>query len=112
MAPSHPDADALMRAVLRSPADAMTRLVFADWLEGKGTPGGAAWASYIRLRAEAAAAGPGFARALARDKAADVAPAITARLTLTATQFVPHFDHFLDLLPAARFTITLNGYTP
>src|SRR5206468_9147692 len=42
----------------------------------------------------------------------EAATEITARLTLPAAQFVPHFDKFLDLLPAARFTITLSGFAP
>jgi uncharacterized protein (TIGR02996 family) len=112
MSPSNPAADALMRAVIQAPADAVARLVFADWLEETGQPGNLAWARYIRLRAEAAAADDSLARDLARHKAADIAPGITARLTLPAAQFVPHFDKFLDLLPAARFTITLNGFMP
>jgi uncharacterized protein (TIGR02996 family) len=110
--PSNPAADALMRAVIQAPADAVARLVFADWLEETGQPGNLAWARYIRLRAEAAAADTAVERDLARHKAADIAPGITARLTLPAAQFVPHFDKLLDLLPAARFTITLTGYRP
>jgi len=86
--------------------------VFADWLEETGQPGNLAWSRYIRLRAEAAAADNDLARDLARHKAAEIAPGITARLTLPAAQFVPHFDKFLDLLPAARYTITLDGYVP
>jgi uncharacterized protein (TIGR02996 family) len=112
MAPSPPDADALMRAVLRSPGDVVARLVFADWLEAAGGRGNVAWASYIRFRAEAAAATSALLRDLARHKAAEAAPEITARLTLPAAQFVPHFDTFLDLLPAARFTISLSGFAP
>ncbi|HEY2783447.1 MAG TPA: TIGR02996 domain-containing protein [Fimbriiglobus sp.] len=112
MSQSHPDADALMRAVLRSPADAVARLVFADWLEETGQRGNVAWAKYIRFRAEAADADSVIAKDLARHKAAEVAPEITARLTLPAGQFVPHFDQFLNLLPAVRFTITLSGFAP
>lgn len=111
---SHPptDADALMRAVLRSPADAVAKLVFADWLEETGHRGSLAWARYIRLRAEAAAADSILARDLARHSAAEAAPEITARLTLPAAQFVPYFEQFLDLLPASRYTITLSGFAP
>ena len=45
--------DGLVRRILADPGDALTRLVFADWLEESGDPDHEAWAVYIRLRARA-----------------------------------------------------------
>jgi uncharacterized protein (TIGR02996 family) len=46
--------DAFLRAVAANPEDDLPRLVFADWLEERGTPGDAARARFIRLQVELA----------------------------------------------------------
>ena len=107
-----PAADALMAAILAAPADPLPRLVFADYLDDTGTPGNAAWAEYIRLRAAAAAEGSAVVRELLGEAATDVAPRITAGLTLPATDFLTDVPSFRDLLPGERFTVRLDGFTP
>lgn len=51
------DADALLRAVLLTPADVLPRLVLADFLEESGEPSAVARAEWIRLSCEIAAGG-------------------------------------------------------
>ena len=109
---SKADADALMAAVLATPADPLPRLVFADYLDDTGTPGNAAWAEYIRLRTAAAAEGSAVSRELLWDAAAEAAPRITATLSLPAADFLADVPSFRDLLPGERFTVRLDGFTP
>ncbi|HEY8504969.1 MAG TPA: TIGR02996 domain-containing protein, partial [Gemmataceae bacterium] len=47
------DRDAFLRAICASPDDDTPRLVFADWLEERGTAAEVAWAEFIRLQCEA-----------------------------------------------------------
>jgi uncharacterized protein (TIGR02996 family) len=46
--------EALLRAVCENPDDDLPRLVFADWLEGRGKPSLAARAEFIRAQCAAA----------------------------------------------------------
>ncbi len=48
------DRDALIRAVIAAPENDLPRLVFADWLEERGTKADAARAAFIRLQCELA----------------------------------------------------------
>ena len=109
---STPAADALMAAVLANPADPLRRLVFADYLDDTGTPGNAAWAEYLRLRAAAAGETTALKRELLWDAAADAATKIVAGLTLPAATFLADVTSFRDLLPGERFTLLLDGFTP
>jgi type IV pilus assembly protein PilB len=108
---SHPDADAFMRVYLRDPTDTPTRLVFADWLEETGRPWNAAWAHYIRLKAEADRHlfGTPERRELEREAAA-FAPHIRANLTIPAALFVGYPKSLLQLLPAPNITVSLDGF--
>jgi uncharacterized protein (TIGR02996 family) len=109
---TNPDLAAFLRAALADPADHLTRLVFADWLDETGKPANQAWAKYLRARADASGAASHFERDLAIDQAASAAPDVVARLTLPAAGFAPRFLGLLDLLPAANFTVTLDGFDP
>jgi uncharacterized protein (TIGR02996 family) len=101
---THPDADALMRAVLDHLGDRVSRLVFADWLEETGTPSNTAWANYIRLVNAETAADP--------DELAQHAANIRARLTVHVRFFLNRSREFLDLLPPANIRVRLAGFTP
>lgn len=107
---THPDAKAFMTRILADPSDAVIRTIFADWLDEQGGIGNENWARYIRLRTDAATK-HGTDRELLREEADYVAPHLKARLTVVATKFAPHFHHFLDLLPAERYTVALTGFT-
>lgn len=50
--------DTFLKAILADPADALTRLVFADWLEESGTRSNVAWAKYLRLAEQLAHLSP------------------------------------------------------
>ncbi len=106
----HPDADALMRAILERPTDETPRLVLADWLDDTGRPADAAWAGYIRARC-AAARIP--ADAVLRNEllheAANRSHSVVATLSIGAAHLVRHAPTFIDLLPADRFTARLDG---
>jgi uncharacterized protein (TIGR02996 family) len=108
MTPSHPEADAFVRGILADPTDRVRRLVFSDWLEEQGGKSNAAWANYIRLRAEAETLSPDdpeWSRLLVR--AESYHPAIRARLTLPVGAVRFRFLHF-SLLPPARVRIRLD----
>jgi type IV pilus assembly protein PilB len=108
---SHPDADAFMRGYLRDPADATTRLVFADWLEETGEPSNVAWARFIRAKAEAAGYRFGCSRwAVLEAEAAGQAWQIRANLTIPAALFVGHPKSLLQLLPAPNITVRLADF--
>lgn len=92
---SHPDADALIRAILDRPTDETPRLVLADWLDDTGGPAEAAWAGYIRARAAGATNAP--------------TDGIVARLSAPARRFISAPGRFLDLLPADRITLHFRG---
>lgn len=109
----HPDADSFVLEHLRQPANATTRLAFADWLEETGTASNTAWASYIRLCEEVDRVGTG----------ADPLPwllcrtdrfvtQIRAKLTLPARSFVRNPEAVLQLLPAPNVTVRFAGYEP
>ena len=109
----HPDADAFMRKYLSQPTDAITRLVFADWLEETCLPHNAAWAYYIRLKAEADAHEFGTrARAALDRQAEEYAPKIRANLTNSASLFVGYPRSLLQLLPPANITVRLANFQP
>jgi uncharacterized protein (TIGR02996 family) len=108
----HPDADAFMRAYLAQPADAVSRLVFADWLDETGAPHNAAWARYIRLKIEADRYPAESAECRKRNREADeVAPAIRARLTIPAGRFVEQSEALLELLPGPNIEVRLGDLT-
>lgn len=102
--PSHPDADALMRAVLDGLHDPVARLVFADWLEETGTPSNTAWARYIRLTH---AADPIPPAELTR-----AAAGIRARLTLHTRFFLNNREAVLAILPPASIRVWLREFHP
>jgi uncharacterized protein (TIGR02996 family) len=106
---THPDAKAFMARILADPSDAVIRSIFADWLDEQGGIGNENWARYIRLRTDAATK-HGTDRELLREEADYVAPHLKARLTVAAHKFAPHFHHFLDLLPAERYTVAISGF--
>jgi uncharacterized protein (TIGR02996 family) len=105
----HPDAKAFVTRILADPSDAVIRTIFADWLADQGGTGNENWAGYIRLRTDAALA-HGTDRELLREEADQLAPHLKARLTVPAAKFAPNFHHFLDVLPADRYIVTLGGY--
>lgn len=102
-----PTADAFMARILADPADPLPRLVFADWLEETGAASNVAWARYIRLAEELAAAPADDAR---RRKLAGelerVGGLVRANLTFRAEVFVAHAEAMLRLIP--RRCMTLN----
>jgi len=107
----HPDADAFMRSYLEHPADAVSRLVFADWLQETGEPHNAAWANFIRLRIEADRYPPDSAARRAGDREADTyAPRIRANLTIPAALFAGYPKSLLQLLPAPNITVRLADF--
>jgi uncharacterized protein (TIGR02996 family) len=108
---SHPDADAFIRAFLRTPPDATTRLAFADWLDEYDTPSCRAWAAYIRLKAEADRHPSGSVERKKRDAAAAAhAPSIRARLTIPAKVFVRNRVSLLQLLPPDNIAVWLRSF--
>jgi type IV pilus assembly protein PilB len=108
---SHPDADAFMRKYLEEPTDATARLVFADWLEETGEAHNAAWAQFIRLKAEAGRYTLNSPERPALDRRADqYAPKIRARLTIPAALFVGYPRSLLQLLPPANIVVRLAGF--
>ena len=109
----HPDADAFMRSYLEHPTDAISRLVFADWLEETGEPHNTAWAHFIRLRIEADRYPSDKRRAAANStaKPTQYAPHIRASLTIPAQKFVGYPKSLLQLLPAPNITVRLKGFS-
>jgi uncharacterized protein (TIGR02996 family) len=105
----HPDADAFITRLISSPGDTVIRHVLADWLAEQGGVGNENWSRYIRLRAEANGC-YGVDRELLLEDAANVAPLISARLTLSASRLAPHFLDFLDLLPPDRINVTTSEF--
>lgn len=106
---THPDAKAFITRILADPADAVIRTVFADWLDEQAGTGNENWARYIRLRT-AASESHGTDRELLREEADYLAPHLKARLTVPAVKFAPQFHHFLNLLPADRYIVTLGEF--
>ena len=108
---SHPDADAFIRSYLAQPADVTTRVVFADWLDETGEPHNAAWAHFIRLKAEADRHDPDSRERRELDRqAVTFAPDIRARLTISARRFVGYRKSLLKLLPSPNFTVRLADF--
>lgn len=108
---SHPDADAFMRSYLAQPADATTRLIFADWLDETGEPHNAAWAHFIRLKAEAGRYTLNSYERPELDRQADACvPLIRARLVISAKLFVNDPNALLQLLPSPNITVRLAGF--
>jgi uncharacterized protein (TIGR02996 family) len=108
---SHPDADAFICAILRDPADATTRLVFADWLDETGEAASVAWAKYLRLMADTPHTAGTLTFENRNRQARELAPEIRATLTLDATRLVGHVEHFRQFLPHQNITVTLAGHT-
>lgn len=108
---SNPDADAFMRKYLTCPTDVTARLVFADWLEETGIPHNAAWAYYVRLKAEAERYHiDSRERHQLDSQAEDYAPKIRANLTIPAKLFVDYPKSLLQLLPAPNITVKLGEF--
>jgi uncharacterized protein (TIGR02996 family) len=109
----HPDADAFVRAYLEQPTDAVSRLVFADWLEETGAPHNTAWAHFIRLMIEADRHARDSRERRELDRRADShAPRIRARLTISARLFVGCPEALLQLLPAPNITVRIGHFRP
>ncbi|MFO0800819.1 MAG: TIGR02996 domain-containing protein [Gemmataceae bacterium] len=107
-----PDAAALIRAFLERPTDETPRLVLADWLDDSGLPENTAWAAFIRSRCQASRLPAADAERTALLRKADQHVVdITATLTVPAESVARGPAAFLDLLPADRLTISLDGYT-
>lgn len=84
---------------------------FADWLDETGEAHNAAWASFIRLKAEADRHDFGSRERRELDRRADAfAPEIRARLTISAKRFVGYPESLLQLLPAPNITVRLAGF--
>lgn len=112
MTHTDPSADAFMRRILSNPADAVPRLVFADWLEESGTSSNLAWARYLRLADELANAPPDDARRpKMASEVAKVGSLIQARLRCRAEVFVAYPEAMLQLLPARCLFVNLNSVT-
>ena len=108
---ANPTADAFMRGYLREPADATTRMVFADWLEETGIPSNTAWAHYIRAKIEASRHPFRSPEWRAGEvEAATHAPDVIARLTISAKTFVGYPKSLLELLPAANICVRLAAF--
>jgi uncharacterized protein (TIGR02996 family) len=108
---TNPDADAFMRKYLEEPTDATARLVFADWLDETGEDHNAAWAHFIRLKAEAGRYTLNSPERPELDRRADqYAPKIRARLTIPARLFVGYPRSLLQLLPPANIVVRLVGF--
>jgi uncharacterized protein (TIGR02996 family) len=108
---THPEADAFMRKYLEQPTDTTARLVFADWLEETGVPHNAAWAYYIRLKAEAARYTlNSYERPELERQADEYVPKIRAQLTIPAAFFVGYPKSLLQLLPPANITVKLADF--
>ena len=108
---SHPTADAFMRNYLRTPTDATTRLVFADWLEETGDHWNVAWAHYIRAKIEADQYEPGtHERKTLEAHARSLARQVRASLTIPAQLFVDYPKSLLQLLPAPNITVRLDHF--
>lgn len=107
----HPDADSFVLEHLRQPANATTRLVFADWLEDTGTPSNVAWAHYIRLREAADRAAPEECWGI-RHRTETATANVRAKLTLAARVFARNPEAVLQLIPAPNVSVRLADYTP
>ena len=100
----HPDAKAFLARIVEDPTDALMRLLFADWLDEQGGQVNTNWAGYIRLRTTAREKF-GEARDLLLDEAANVAQALTVKLSWPASTLHPHFEFLEDLLPTTRLRL-------
>lgn len=108
---SHPDADGFVRAILANPSDPTPRLVFADWLDDTGRPGNAAWAEYIRLRAEMDdVRGRLDWFHEAKPAVCETATRIVANLKMPATVAVDRLPWLFDLLPPWCITVDLDQH--
>ncbi|OWK36505.1 TIGR02996 domain-containing protein [Fimbriiglobus ruber] len=107
---SDPTADAFMRRILANPPDPVPRLVFADWLEESGASPNLAWARYIRLADELAAAPaddprrPKMTQDLER-----VGSLVRARLTFRAEMFVAYPEAMLQLMPPRSMRVKVES---
>jgi uncharacterized protein (TIGR02996 family) len=110
--PSHPDANALIQAILRNPTDASTRLLFADWLEESCTPANVAWARFIRLNIQIANCPADISRENLIADRNRCKTQIEERITIPAAVFVSCPRAFCHFIPAERITVLLTGYTP
>lgn len=105
---SHPDADAFVAAILRSPSEITGRLAFADWLEERGGIPNIAWAYYVRLHVEIEAAEAlGKKCGHLRHEAATHVPYLKVTLQIPSAVIVATHDAFEQILPASRCTVTL-----
>jgi uncharacterized protein (TIGR02996 family) len=110
--PLHPDANALIQAILRNPTDASTRLLFADWLEESCVPANVAWARFIRLNIQIANCPADVSRENLIVDRNRCKSQIEERITIPAAVFVSCPRAFCHFIPAERITVLLTGYTP
>lgn len=104
-----PTADAFMARILADPADPLPRLVFADWLEETGAASNVAWARYLRLAEELAAAPADDPRRLKlTDELGRVGGLVRASLTYRAEVFVAHPEAMLRLMPRRCMLLDLT----
>jgi uncharacterized protein (TIGR02996 family) len=104
------ETDAFVRGILDNPEDRVRRLVFANWLEERGTASSVAWAGYLRMQAECetlAEEDPRVPELLA--KADSYRPAICARLELPARAVRTRLLYLRRLLPPWNVQIQFNG---
>lgn len=109
MPDTDPNADAFMRRILGDPTDPVPRLVFADWLEETGTSSNIAWARYLRLAEERAAAAdddprrPKLTAMLNR-----LAGSIRAKLIFRAETLTEFPDAMLRVLPPRNLVVNVD----
>ncbi|VTT97306.1 type iv fimbrial assembly protein : : T2SE_Nter [Gemmataceae bacterium] len=108
--PTHPDADAFVRAILASPEDVTARLAFADWLQEQGGVPNLAWACYVRLHIEIAdLESRGKKCGLLRREADGHATYITANVSVPAAAIRLTHDFIEQIIPSSRCMVTLAG---
>src|SRR5687767_12482156 len=95
------DALAFLRTILKNPGDAVAPLVFADWLDESGEPANLTWASFIRAHDALERTDPSDPRHADLRKRADFCAArVRYRVRLHASNFLPHAETLVRLLPA------------
>jgi uncharacterized protein (TIGR02996 family) len=110
--PLHPDANALIQAILRNPTDASARLLFADWLEESCVPANVAWARFIRLNIQIANCPADISKENLIAERNRCKSQIEERITIPAAVFISCPRAFCHFIPADRITILLAGFTP
>lgn len=117
--------EALINAVVTSPADDLPRLVFADWLDENGDGVDRAWANYIREGVSGAWEGPMNVvdeheillrlwpcKLMPSEMRADMnwKRGFPDRLNITQSAFKPHAKHIIRRCPLSE--VNLHGRQP